>query len=307
MNHKGGVAKTTSLLNLAAGIARMHKKRVCNIAADPQANTTMAAFGEEMASLPREVLLESALQDCMQDAPPELKPQKWLEKVDILPASLDLAATEVIMYTTPGREFLFREIVKGLEEKYDHILIDCPPSLGIITQNALMASDYVIIPTDGNYFAMKGIEKIHYIIGLLKRKLGADVRILGYFMTKYNARRKLDVDIRESLVRSLGDGVFETVIRSNVALGEAQYKAQSIFDYAPSSNGADDYREDYERLYIERNIPGKHGGRNPGKRKRYDRKNITQNEPDRCTDGRSEMGVTDVRFGPSLQGSQDTA
>ncbi|MCS2834830.1 ParA family protein [Bacteroides fragilis] len=106
-----------------------------------------------------------------------------------------------------------------------------------------MASDYVIIPTDGNYFAMKGIEKIHYIIGLLKRKLGADVRILGYFMTKYNARRKLDVDIRESLVRSLGDGVFETVIRSNVALGEAQYKAQSIFDYAPSSNGADDYRE----------------------------------------------------------------
>ncbi|MCS2888640.1 AAA family ATPase [Bacteroides fragilis] len=121
------------------------------------------------------------------------------------------------MYTTPGREFLFREIVKGLEEKYDHILIDCPPSLGIITQNALMASDYVIIPTDGNYFAMKGIEKIHYIIGLLKRKLGADVRILGYFMTKYNAGRKLDVDIRESLVRSLGDGVFETVIRSNVA------------------------------------------------------------------------------------------
>ena len=163
--------------------------------------------------------------------------------MDILPASLDLAATEVIMYTTPGREFLFREIVKGLEEKYDHILIDCPPSLGIITQNALMASDYVIIPTDGNYFAMKGIEKIHYIIGLLKRKLGADVRVLGYFMTKYNARRKLDVDIRESLVRSLGDGVFETVIRSNVALGEAQYKAQSIFDYAPSSNGADDYRE----------------------------------------------------------------
>ena len=159
VNHKGGVAKTTSLLNLAAGIARMHKKRVCIIDADPQANTTMAAFGEEMASLPREVLLESALQDCMQDAPPELKPQKWLEKVDILPASLDLAATEVIMYTTPGREFLFREIVKGLEEKYDHILIDCPPSLGIITQNALMASDYVIIPTDGNYFAMKGIEK----------------------------------------------------------------------------------------------------------------------------------------------------
>ena len=243
VNHKGGVAKTTSLLNLAAGIARMYKKRVCIIDADPQANTTMAAFGEEMASLPREVLLESALQDCMQDTPPELKPQKWLEKVDILPASLDLAATEVIMYTTPGREFLFREIVKGLEEKYDHILIDCPPSLGIITQNALMASDYVIIPTDGNYFAMKGIEKTHYIIGLLKRKLGADVRVLGYFMTKYNARRKLDVDIRESLVRSLGDGVFETVIRSNVALGEAQYKAQSIFDYAPSSNGADDYRE----------------------------------------------------------------
>ena len=81
--------------------------------------------------------------------------------------------------------------------------------MGIITQNALMASDFVIIPTDGNYFAMKGIEKIHYIIGLLRRKLGAEVRILGYFMTKYNAGRKLDVDIRESLIETLGESVFE--------------------------------------------------------------------------------------------------
>ena len=162
VNHKGGVAKTTSLLNLAAGIARLHGKKVCIIDADPQANTTMAAFGEEMASLPQDVMLESVVQEIMQDSPLELKPLKWLDRVDVLPASLDLAATEVIMNTTPGREFLFREIIKGLEKKYDHILIDCPPSLGIITQNALMASDFVIIPTDGNYFAMKGIEKIHY-------------------------------------------------------------------------------------------------------------------------------------------------
>ena len=224
VNHKGGVAKTTSLLNLAAGIARLHGKKVCIIDADPQANTTMAAFGEEMAR------------------PLELKPLTWLDRVDVLPASLDLAATEVIMNTTPGREFLFREIIRGLEKKYDHILIDCPPSLGIITQNALMASDFVIIPTDGNYFAMKGIEKIHYIISLLRRKLGAEVRILGYFMTKYNAGRKLDVDIRESLIETLGASVFETTIRNNVALGEAQYNARSIFDYAPSSNGARDYR-----------------------------------------------------------------
>ena len=242
VNHKGGVAKTTSLLNLAAGIARLHGKKVCIIDADPQANTTMAAFGEEMASLPQDVMLESVVQEIMQDSPLELKPLKWLDRVDVLPASLDLAATEVIMNTTPGRECLFREIIKGLEKKYDHILIDCPPSLGIITQNALMASDFVIIPTDGNYFAMKGIEKIHYIIGLLRRKLGAEVRILGYFMTKYNAGRKLDVDIRESLIGTLGESVFETTIRNNVALGEAQYNARSIFDYAPSSNGARDYR-----------------------------------------------------------------
>lgn len=202
----------------------------------------MAAFGEEMASLPQDVMLESVLQEVMQDRPLELKPLTWLDRVDVLPASLDLAATEVIMNTTPGREFLFREIIRGLEKKYDHILIDCPPSLGIITQNALMASDFVIIPTDGNYFAMKGIEKIHYIIGLLRRKLGAQVRILGYFMTKYNAGRKLDVDIRESLIETLGESVFETTIRNNVALGEAQYNARSIFDYAPSSNGARDYR-----------------------------------------------------------------
>ena len=243
VNHKGGVAKTTSLLNLAAGIAKFYGKKVCIIDADPQANTTIATFGEEMASLSQDSLLESVLQDCMQDKPLRLKPQKWLEKVDVIPTSLDLAAMEVVMNTAPGREFLFREIIKGLEEKYDHILIDCPPSLGIITQNALMASDFVIIPTDGNYFAMKGIEKIHYIISLLKRKLGAGVRILGYFMTRYNAKRKLDLDIRESLKETLGESVFEVVIRNNVALGEAQYNAMSIFDYAPSSNGAEDYRK----------------------------------------------------------------
>lgn len=243
VNHKGGVAKTTSLLNLAAGIARSGKKRVCIIDADPQANTTMAAFGQEVANIPSEVLLESVLQESMQDRPLEIQPLPWLERVDILPASLDLAATEVAMYATPGREFLFREIVKVLAKKYDHIFIDCPPSLGIITQNALMASDFVIIPMDGNYFAMKGIEKIYYIIGLLKRKLNAQVRILGCFMTKYNDRRKLDVDIRESLIEALGDNVFETTIRNNVALGEAQYKTQSIFDYAPSSNGAKDYKK----------------------------------------------------------------
>lgn len=203
----------------------------------------MAAFGEEMASIPGEVLLESVLQESMQDTPLNLKPLAWLERVDILLASLDLAATEVAIYATPGREFLFREIVRVLAKKYDHILIDCPPSLGIITQNALMASDFVIIPMDGNYFAMKGIKKIHYIISLLKRKLGAEVQILGCFMTKYKDRRKLDVDIRESLIEALGESVFETTIRNNVALGEAQYKAQSIFDYAPSSNGAEDYRE----------------------------------------------------------------
>lgn len=230
VNHKGGVAKTTSLLNLAAGIARLHGKKVCIIDADPQANTTMAAFGEEMASLPQDVMLESVLQEIMQDRPLELKPLTWLDRVDVLPASLDLAATEVIMNTTPGREFLFREIIRGLEKKYDHILIDCPPSLGIITQNALMASDFVIIPTDGNYFAMKGIEKIHYIIGLLRRKLGAEVRILGYFMTKYNAGRKLDVDIRESLIETLGESVFETTIYNpQIQISAESETKRSIF------------------------------------------------------------------------------
>lgn len=125
VNHKGGVAKTTSLLNLAAGIAKLYGKRVCIIDADPQANTTIAAFGEEMTSLSQDSMLESVLQDCMQDRPLRLKPQKWLEKVDVIPTSLDLAAMEVVMNTAPGREFLFREIIKGLEGKYDHILIDC--------------------------------------------------------------------------------------------------------------------------------------------------------------------------------------
>lgn len=142
-----------------------------------------------------------------------------------------------------GKGVPFQGDYKGTGGNYEYILIDCPPSLGIITQNALMASDFVIIPTDGNYFAMKGIEKIHYIISLLRRKLGAQVRILGYFMTRFNAKRKLDADIRESLKEALGEGMFETTIRNNVALGESQYNAQSIFDYAPSSNGAEDYRK----------------------------------------------------------------
>lgn len=243
VNHKGGAAKTTSLLNLAAGIARSSKKRVCIIDADPQANTRWRPSERRWQASPGRYYWKACCRRVCRTPPLNLKPLAWLERVDILLASLDLAATEVAIYATPGREFLFREIVRVLAKKYDHILIDCPPSLGIITQNALMASDFVIIPMDGNYFAMKGIKKIHYIISLLKRKLGAEVQILGCFMTKYKDRRKLDVDIRESLIEALGESVFETTIRNNVALGEAQYKAQSIFDYAPSSNGAEDYRE----------------------------------------------------------------
>ncbi|MCS2886596.1 AAA family ATPase [Bacteroides fragilis] len=190
VNHKGGVAKTTSLLNPAAGIARMHKKRVCIIDADPQAEYDNGSVrGRNGKSSPGGSARECAT-GLYAGRSAGVKAAKVAGEgghTAGLPGSGGYGSDHV---HHTGREFLFREIVKGLEEKYDHILIDCPPSLGIITQNALMASDYVIIPTDGNYFAMKGIEKIHYIIGLLKRKLGADVRILGYFMTKYNAGEK---------------------------------------------------------------------------------------------------------------------
>ena len=178
VNHKGGVAEDHILIESGSRNCKVLWQKGLHYRCRSAGKYDDSDIRGRNCRPSQDSLLESVLQDCMQDKPLRLKPQKWLEKVDVIPTSLDLEAMEVVMNTAPGREFLFREIIKGLEEKYDHILIDCPPSLGIITQNALMASDFVIIPTDGNYFAMKGIEKIHYIISLLKRKLGAGVRIL---------------------------------------------------------------------------------------------------------------------------------
>lgn len=241
VNHKGGVGKTTSVMAISAALAQDGKK-ICIIDADPQANVTVAAFEDGIEGIPQDELLESILQQIIQDRDFEPVPRKWVDGVDIIPTSLDLAAVEIMMNTVTGREFLFQQLVRTLMGKYDFIFIDCPPSLGVITQNALMASDYVIIPADGKYFAMRGIGMIYKIISLLQKKLQAKVQILGYFMTNFNEQRVLDRKVHSDLKEAVGDKLFKTCIRTNTAVGESQYTNKSIFDYAPQSNAAKDYR-----------------------------------------------------------------
>lgn len=225
-NHKGGVGKTTSAVNLGAGIARTGR-RVLLIDADPQANLTQSLGAKPQQGLYR--ILEGE----------QAAPQAVNDTLDLIPADLDLAGAEVALAGEPGREFILKRAIEHLE--YDYVLIDAPPSLGLLTVNALTASDRVLIPIQAEYLAVQGLAKLLDVIEKIRKRLNPDLEVAGVFLTQYDSRRILNRDVAGSIQQHLPDKLLATRIRNNIALAEAPATGQDIYTYQPSSNGAADY------------------------------------------------------------------
>lgn len=229
-NHKGGVGKTTSVVNIGAALAHQ-KQKVLLVDMDPQANMTVSLGVEEP-----EFNLYNALK-----GEQELKPIKIFHNLDIIASSLDLSGAETELSSEAGREYIFSELLEPIKNNYDYILIDCPPSLGLLTVNAFTASDEIFIPIQPHYLAIKGLTKILEVVNKIKKRLNRNLEITGVFVTMYDRRKILHKDVYETIISYFQDRVFRTQIRENISLAEAPSAGLDIFRYDASSNGADDY------------------------------------------------------------------
>ena len=229
-NHKGGVGKTTSSINIGAGLNKLGKK-VLLIDLDPQAN-----LSQSLGVVDAEKNIYGALRGFY-----KLTPIKILKGIDLIPSTLELSGAEIEMIGEPGREYILKQTIKPIKHKYDFIIIDSPPSLGLLTINSLTASDEVIIPLQAQFLALQGLVKLMEVIKKIQLRLNKDLELGGVFITQYDNRKILNKNVSETIVDHFKDQVFKTKIRDNVALAEAPSKGLDIFRYNSKSYGAHDY------------------------------------------------------------------
>lgn len=232
LNHKGGVGKTTSTISIGAALVQLGK-RVLLLDLDPQANLTLSL------GIPRQ---KHTIYEALRGEG-ELAPVKVKENLDVVPSTLDLSGAEMELINEAGREFILRELFEPLQTEYDYILIDCPPSLGLLTLNALTSSDHVIIPLQTEFLALQGLTKIKQVVDKVRFRLNKKLTIAGVVATMYDNRKVLNRDVVDTIRKYFGDKVFETLVRDNVSLAEAPAARQDIFEYNNKSNGAEDYLE----------------------------------------------------------------
>ncbi len=230
LNHKGGVGKTTSAINIGAGLVELGK-RVLLVDLDPQANLTLSL------GIPRQ---PSTIYEAIRGES-DLEPYIVKEGMDVITSTLDLSGAEMELINEAGREFILRELFDTVIEEYDYIIIDCPPSLGLLTLNALTSSRYVYIPLQTEFLALQGLVKIKQVIDKVRFRLNKKLEIGGVIATMYDQRKILNRNVAESIHKYFGDKVFKTYIRDNVALAEAPTERKDIFDYNRRSKGAEDY------------------------------------------------------------------
>ncbi|MBQ7617813.1 MAG: ParA family protein [Desulfovibrio sp.] len=234
-NQKGGVGKTTTAINVAAALSVMEKK-VLLIDTDPQANSSSGLGLARTKS-------EKNLYHCL------YKPDETAASISptrstflsVLPASTDLVGAEIELVDKIGREFYLAECIKKVQDDFEYVIIDCPPSLGLLTINALCAAREVLIPLQCEFFALEGIVKLLNTINLVKKRLNRQLEILGVVLTMYDARNKITKEISAEVKKFFPDKVFETVIPRNVRLSEAPSHGKSIIHYDVKSKGAEAY------------------------------------------------------------------
>ena len=229
-NHKGGVGKTTSAINIGAGL-NLLKKKVLLIDLDPQANLT-----QSLGLTNEAINIYGALRGEY-----KLQPIEILKGLDVIPSTLDLSGAEVELSSEPGREYILKELIEPLRASYDFIIIDSPPSLGLLTINSFTASDEILIPLQAQYLALQGLAKLVEVVDKIKQRLNKGLKVGGVFITQYDSRKVLNRDVVDTIQAHFKDEVFKTKIRDNIALAEAPAQGLDIFRYSSKSKGAEDY------------------------------------------------------------------
>lgn len=248
-NQKGGVGKTTTTINLSACLAEKGKK-VLVVDIDPQGNTS-SGLGLDKDNL-ENTIYELFLNECTTE---ECIQQSIVENLDVIPSNINLSGAEIELISIEEKEYLLKNILDALRARYDYILIDCPPSLNLLTVNAMTASDTVLVPIQCEYYALEGLTQLIHTIDLITERLNDKLEIEGIVFTMYDARTNLSTQVVENVKENLDRRIYKTIIPRNVRLAEAPSYGMPIIMYDSKSSGAEAYRILAEEV-IERETEG---------------------------------------------------